>query len=193
MPNQPPAQPPFSINAQYVKDLSFENPNPLKNLSLKGAQQPDLNVNVDVSAQKVTNEAYEVTLRISAEAVREAHKIFIVDLHYGGVFTLNNVPEDQVAPLLLIEGPRFLFPFARNVIADATREGGFPPLALAPIDFLTLYQTQQAKGSKPPSFNKKTEKTTKSPSQSSVKPKSKAKPKAKSKPKPKEKSKTKKK
>ena len=139
------AQPPFSINAQYVKDLSFENPNPLKSLANDNTKQPDLNVNVDVSAQGVGQDAYEVTLKITAEAVRDSQKVFIVDLDYSGVFTINNVPEDQVAPLLLIEGPRFLFPFARNVIADATREGGFPPLALAPIDFLSLYQAQQGK------------------------------------------------
>lgn len=146
MPTQHPSQPPFAINAQYVKDLSFENPNPLKSFSQPNQKQPELNVNVDVGARKVADRSYEVALKISAEATRDKEKVFIVDLEYAGIFTINNVPDDQVAPLLLIEGPRFLFPFARNVIADTTREGGFPPLALAPIDFLTLYQAQQARG-----------------------------------------------
>lgn len=167
-------QPPFAINAQYVKDLSFENPNPLKSLSF-GNHQPDLNINVDVGAQKVADNAYEVTLKISTNATRGGEKMFVVDLEYAGVFTINNVPEDQVTPLLLIEGPRFLFPFARNVIADATREGGFPPLALAPIDFLTLFQAQQKKNAgKSPSV-RNAEKS--APSKGTSRGKSKEKPK----------------
>lgn len=169
MPDQPQGQPPFSINAQYVKDLSFENPNPIKSLSAENKSQPDLNVNVDVSAQAVAKDAYEVLLKITAEATRGKEKVFIVDLDYAGIFSLNDVPKEHIPPLLLIEGPRFLFPFARNVIADATREGGFPPLALAPIDFLTLYQAQQKKAGNGESGN-----TKKTPSKS-TKTKSKAK------------------
>lgn len=135
----------FSINAQYVKDLSFENPNPFKSLSSDIKNQPEISINIDVGARGIGTDVYEVNIRIIANATREKEKVYVVDLDYAGVFTLDNVQQDQVAPLLLIEGPRFLFPFARNIIAEATRDGGFSPLALAPVDFLSLYQNQHGK------------------------------------------------
>lgn len=150
MSQSPDQQIPFSINAQYVKDLSFENPNPLKSFSPENKQQPELNVNVDVDAQGIAPHVYEVSLKISTQAARKEEKVFILELEYAGIFSLSNVPQEQIAPLLLIEAPRFLFPFARNVISEVTRDGGFPPLNLAPIDFLSLYQAQQGKGVVPP-------------------------------------------
>lgn len=136
---------PFMMNAQYIKDLSFENPNPLKNFQQSNIQ-PELSVNVDVRAQSLSDTTFEVELHLNCEASREKETIFIVELIYSGLMTVQNVPKDILPPLLLIEGPRLLFPFARNIIANITREGGFPQLSLAPIDFAALYQTQKQNG-----------------------------------------------
>lgn len=136
---------PFTMNAQYIKDLSFENPDPLKNFQQSNIQ-PELSINVDVRAQSFSDTTFEVDLHLNCEASREKETIFIVELIYSGLMTVQNVPKDILPPLLLIEGPRLLFPFARNIIANITREGGFPQLSLAPIDFAALYQAQKQKG-----------------------------------------------
>ncbi len=134
-----PAQAPqVQINAQYVKDLSFENPNAPKSLMTQ-AQSPQIQVSVDVGAQALGENRYEVELRITANAERGEDKMFVVEVLYGGVFTLVNVEADDVKPVCLVECPRLLFPFARRVVADATRDGGFPPLLLEPIDFGAMY------------------------------------------------------
>lgn len=134
-----PAQAPqVQINAQYVKDLSFENPNAPQSLMTQ-AQSPQIQVSVDVGAQALGEDRYEVELRITANAERGEVKMFVVEVLYGGVFTLVNVEADDVKPVCLIECPRLLFPFARRVVADATRDGGFPPLLLEPIDFGAMY------------------------------------------------------
>ena len=134
--------PPIQIASQYVKDLSFENPNAPKSVQ-GGAPAPQVSVNVDVRTQQLGDNAYEVVLHIKGDAKTGETQAFIVELSYGGVVMLGaNVPKEHVAPLLLIEAPRMLFPFARAVIAEATRDGGFPPMLVQPIDFTDLFRRQ---------------------------------------------------
>lgn len=130
----------FEINGQYIKDLSFENPNAPD--CFINPVQPKMDVRVDANARSVGSDVYEVSLRIQARATRETLTLFLVELVYAGVFTLRNVPQNQIQPILLIECPRHLFPFARNIVADVTRDGGFPPLLLQPIDFVALFRNQ---------------------------------------------------
>lgn len=139
--NAEPQQPPLVINGQYVKDLSFESPNSPGILGELQGAQPDVNVNVDTKAGKLegADNAYEVVLDIRAELKLGDKVGFMAELSYAGVFTVN-VPEEHLGPVLLIECPRMLFPFARAILGDATRDGGFVPLMLQPIDFAALYQ-----------------------------------------------------
>lgn len=148
--------PQVGILAQYVKDLSFENPNAPQSLQNAAGAQPRIEVNVNVGVRRVADEAYEVDLRIEAIARHEAQKAFQVELMYSGLFALKNVPEEALEPFLLVEAPRMLFPFARRIIADCTRDGGFPPLLLDPIDFAALFVQQrqaQANGNGAASLN----------------------------------------
>ncbi|MGF1473953.1 MAG: protein-export chaperone SecB [Geminicoccaceae bacterium] len=132
--------PRLSIVSQYVKDLSFENPQAPDGLQAQGAR-PEIQIRVDVRSQKLENaDRYEVVLELNVDAKAGDASAFVIELVYGGVFTLANIPDDSLQPLLLIECPRLLFPFARRIIADATRDGGFPPLMIDPIDFVTLYR-----------------------------------------------------
>jgi preprotein translocase subunit SecB len=149
-----PGNPPLVVNAQYVKDLSFEVPNAPEIFSTLRAQ-PNVNINLDVQARRLNEgqDVFEVTLQIKAEAVEnpagapngggEQKPVFIAELAYCGVFTLTGVPENSVEPLLLVECPRLLFPYARNILADVTRDGGFPPVLLQPIDFVALWQSRR--------------------------------------------------
>lgn len=131
----------IQVLAQYVKDLSFENP--AAPMSLQG-QKPALEVGVDVQARGLGVDQYEVLVRIRADAKSANQTVFVCEVTYAGVFMLKNISQDNVQPVLLIECPRQLFPFARRVVADVTRDGGFPPLLLDPIDFMTLYRAQLA-------------------------------------------------
>lgn len=131
--------PRITIDSQYVKDLSFEQPNAPESL-LPSSKRPDIKIGVEVRARPVKEGSYEVELIIKAEAKRDEHVLFLVDLTYGGVITIQNVKPEMLQPVLLIEGPRLLFPFARRIVADVTRDGGFPPLMLSPIDFVELYR-----------------------------------------------------
>ena len=134
--------PPLTINAQYIKDLSFEHPNPATSLQPSDVQ-PAIDINVDVGADNIAENTFEVTLTIKANAKRGEDVLFISELQYGGIFTLGaDIPKEAVHPVLMIECPRLLFPFARSIIANTTREGGFPPLSLNPIDFAALYHQQ---------------------------------------------------
>ena len=139
------AEKPITINLQFLKDLSFENPKaPGIFTDLK--VQPKVEVSVNVEVQKLSNdEIYEVSLHFDIKALHNDEKVFIVDLKYAAIITLNNVPAEEIQPLLLVYCPNLLFPFARSIIADSTREGGFPPLLIDPVDFTTLYNqhTQQ--------------------------------------------------
>ena len=148
----PEAAPPPQLNvlAQYTKDLSFENPNAPASLAPQ-AQQPAINIQINVSANNLAENEYEVTLSVEGKAENAGKVMFSFDLAYAGVFRILNVPKENLHPLVMIECPRLLFPFARQMVADAVRNGGFPPLYLDPIDFAALYQQrmQQAQATQP--------------------------------------------
>ena len=139
---------PLTIQAQYLKDLSFENPQApghFAELQAAGAAQgPAVNIEVSTSARALGENNYEVTLVLRGEAKHESRTLFLTEVSYAGIFTVSGLNEEQAKPLLLIEAPRHLFPFARAILADATRDGGFPPLMIHPIDFADLYRRQQA-------------------------------------------------
>jgi preprotein translocase subunit SecB len=141
----PPAQPapasPLTLHGQYIKDLSFENPRAPQ--SLIEQKQPQLTLNVNVATRQFEPKTFEVSLTIEASALTpEKEPLFMLELVYAGTVTLGDVPQDAFGPLLLIETPRLLFPFARAIVANATREAGFPPLNIAPVDFVALYRQQ---------------------------------------------------
>ena len=131
------------FNAQYIKDLSFENPRAPQSL-IQQSQQPSVDINVDVKAQNLGPEVFEVVLTINATARIQDEPVFLVELAYGTVVTVKNAPQEMMATLILVETPRIVFPFARAIIANATRDGGFPPLMINPIDFAELLRRQQA-------------------------------------------------
>lgn len=134
--------PQVGLIAQYVKDLSFENPNAPAVYQWQG--QPRIDVQFNIRADRLGDDVHEVALKIEVTASGDQGTAFQVELLYGGLFGLRNVPEEQIQPFLLAEAPRLLFPFARRVLADAVRDGNFPPLLLEPIDFGGLYMQQQA-------------------------------------------------
>jgi preprotein translocase subunit SecB len=136
------ARPRLSVRAQYIKDLSFESPNSPNSL-LPQKEQPKIDVDVNLNAQKVGEDMYESSLQINVKATVEGKPFFLVELSYGGLFAIQNFKEEQLEPILLIECPFVIFPFARRVIADVTRDGGFPPLMLEPIDFHRLYAARK--------------------------------------------------
>ena len=134
--------PQFRVLTQYVSDLSFENPNTPQSLG-PVAEGPQIDVRVDVNVRGLSGTDFEVKLSIGVDAKAPQGIMFLVELEYCGLFRLENIPEESLQPMLLIECPRQIFPFARRIIADVTRDGGFPPLMLDPIDFVGLYQQQQ--------------------------------------------------
>lgn len=127
------------VHAQYIKDLSFENPNAPRVL-LDGSTQPDVEITVNVGAQGIDENQFEVTLNLAAKASSGETTLFLVDLTYAGLVTPEGVDTDEINPLIMIEAPRLLFPFARAIISDATRDGGFMPLNIQPVDFVAVYQ-----------------------------------------------------
>jgi preprotein translocase subunit SecB len=131
------------VNAQYVKDLSFENPAAPASLLMQKVQ-PKIDLTVNIQANKLQENTYEVTLHITAKASGEDKTLFLADLQYAGVFTISEVLDAQKEAVLLVYSPSILFPFARRIIADVTRDGGFPPLMLDPIDFAALYHKRNA-------------------------------------------------
>ena len=137
------APPKMNILAQYVRDLSFENI--LAQKGVDGELNPEIQVNVNIDAKKRTTEKQFdviVKLRIDSKSKNTNNVLFVLELDYGGVFQIENVPDDQLHPYLLIECPRMLFPFLRRIVSDITRDGGFPPLNLENIDFLKLYRQE---------------------------------------------------
>lgn len=134
--------PQIGLIAQYVKDLSFENPNAPG--VYQWQEQPQIDINFNISNEQIADDVYEVSLKASAKAVAEQGTAFAVELVFAGLFGIRNVPQEQLRPFLYAEAPRLLFPFARRVLADAVQDGGFPPLMLDPIDFGALYMQQQA-------------------------------------------------
>jgi preprotein translocase subunit SecB len=140
----PQVAPQLMVLAQYTKDLSFENPNAPRSLQQTG--QPQIGVTVNVNATPLSESEVEVTLRLEGKAESAGTVLFNVELVFGGVFRLQNVPQEHIQPLVMIECPRLLFPFAREIVATAVRNGGFPPLLLDPVDFVSLYQQRLAQG-----------------------------------------------
>jgi len=135
--------PKMNILAQYVRDLSFENI--LSQKGVNGEVNPEIQVNVNIDAKKrTTDKQFEVVikLRVDSKAKDTDNVLFVLELDYGGLFQIENVPDDQLHPFLLIECPRMLFPFLRRIVSDITRDGGFPPLNLENIDFLKLYRQE---------------------------------------------------
>jgi preprotein translocase subunit SecB len=153
------ALPPIQINAQYIKDLSFEAPGTPGIFSKLQKESPDVTINVDVNAHPVQDKMFEVQLHIRATCEVAKEMAFISELVYGGIFTIN-VPDEHLQPMLLIECPRLLFPFARNIIADTTRDGGFPPLMMAPVDFVAMFQNQAKAAAEATEGEGEAEKTT---------------------------------
>jgi len=133
----------FRVAAQYTKDFSFENPNAPQSLMQQQAQ-PTMNIQVNVAPKQISNTDFEVELKLDGKAQNGDSVLFAFELNYAGVFHLQGIPAESVAPLLMIECPRILFPFAREIIASAVISGGFPPLLLDPIDFVSLYQQRAA-------------------------------------------------
>ena len=136
---QPQQQAGIHVLGQYIKDLSFENPSAPRSLRASD-KAPSLDVNVNVNARPQSQTDFEIELKLDARAVRGEETLFIVEVTYAGLFQIRNVPPEHIQPLVLIECPRLLFPFARQIIADATRQGGFPPLMIDPVDFTALYR-----------------------------------------------------
>ncbi|MFW2588332.1 protein-export chaperone SecB [Sagittula sp. SSi028] len=139
-----PQQPPkMNVLAQFIRDMSFENI--LAQKGVNGEVQPDVSVQVNLDAKKRSTEGqYEVLMKLKVESKSKSNDsvLFLLELDYVGVFQIDNVPEDQLHPFLLIECPRMLFPFVRRIVSDVTRDGGFPPLNLETIDFLALYRAE---------------------------------------------------
>ena len=164
-PSPPPGTPamPLTVNIQYIKDMSFEVPNAPRIYTTLRAQ-PQVQISLDVQVRRITEgqSVFEVMLVIRAEAHEQPAAqngqgngspqgfpptVFVAELTYAGVFTLAGVPDNAVEPILLVECPRLLFPYARNILADVTRDGGFPPVLLQPVDFVALWQSRRSQAS----------------------------------------------
>ncbi len=141
------AGPQLNALAQYIKDFSFENPNAPNSL---GPQEkgPNISIQVNVNARQLSETDFEVSLSLEGAAGEGTGTLFKFELDYAGVFRVRNIPEDQMHPVVMIECPRLLFPFARQIVADSVRNGGFPPLFIDPIDFAGLYR-QRMEGKTP--------------------------------------------
>lgn len=138
------AQPQAGMLAQYIKDISFENPNAPQIFQTLQNAQPDIKIGINVAGRQVAEDAFEVELKLEAKSTANDEAVYMVELLYAGLFQLRNLPEDAMQPFLLVEAPRLLFPFARRILSDAVRDGGYPPLTLEPIDFAALYQQRMA-------------------------------------------------
>jgi preprotein translocase subunit SecB len=149
------AQPSLSLVGQYIRDLSFESPGAPGSIML-GQGNPTFSVGINVGVRKQADEVYAVEITLNAKADRDSAVLFVVELVYGGVYRIRNVPEQQLSQVLMIECPRLIFPFARQVLASVTQQGGFPPLMMEPVDFTQVYlqslqqmQQQQQNGGAP--------------------------------------------
>ncbi len=136
-------QPQLTVVAQYTKDFSFENPNAPQSLNNR-QEQPQIGIQINVGATPMSDSDIEVVLKVDGKAEIANTLLFRFDLEYAGVFRIRNVPQESLNPVVLIECPRLLFPFAREIIATAVRNGGFPPLLLDPVDFVGLYRQKLA-------------------------------------------------
>lgn len=147
----PQQMPQLNVLAQYIKDFSFENPNAPRSLQ-PSQTQPAISIQINVNAAPIEQD-FEVDLKIEGKAEAGSTLLFAFDLTFGGVFRIQNIPQDQMHPVLMIECPRLLFPFAREIIATGVRNGGFPPLYIDPVDFVGMYRQKMAEqgGQKPAS------------------------------------------
>jgi len=136
-------QPRLQILTQYIRDVSFENIAVQKGLVSEG--KPEVRVGVNLDAQKRGDDRYEVALKVKVDSKLPEGPVFILELDYAGLFVVQNVPDEQLHPLLMIECPRLIFPYVRRVVGDLTRDGGYPPLNLEMIDFLSLYRAEIAR------------------------------------------------
>jgi preprotein translocase subunit SecB len=147
MAEQPKAEsnePRFLIRGQYIKDLSFENPHAPQSLMVEG-EQPRIDVSVSLRTQRIAEQHYELTLVLAVNAAGGKNPLFLIELAYCAIVQVINIPPERLEPVLLIDCAFVLFPFARRVVADVTRDGGFPPLLLEPIDFHALYVQNKQK------------------------------------------------
>ncbi|MET3559612.1 preprotein translocase subunit SecB [Bartonella japonica] len=140
-------EPIFAVLTQYLKDLSFENPSAPSSLRPR-EKTPQIDININVNADPIGDDNYDVVLSLSVKANDDAETLFHVELIYGGVFHIKNIPQEHVMPLVFVECPRLLFPFVRQIVSDATQNGGFPPLWIDPIDFAALFQKRIAEEQK---------------------------------------------
>ena len=138
------APPQLNVLAQYIKDLSFENPNSPASLGPQD-KQPQINIQINVTAKNVGEHDYEIALAIEGKGENDGTTLFAFELVYAGVFRVQNVAQENLHPLIMIECPRLLFPFAREIISTSVRNGGFPPLMLDPVDFVGLYRQNMAR------------------------------------------------
>jgi preprotein translocase subunit SecB len=138
------AAPQLNVLAQYTKDLSFENPNAPKALQQQPGQQPAISVQINVTPKQLTNTDFEVELKLEGKAELANTLVFGFELVYAGVFRLQNIPQENLGAVVMIECPRLLFPFARELVAGAVTSGGYPPLMLDPVDFVALYRQKMA-------------------------------------------------
>ena len=137
-----PGQMQVQVLGQHIKDLSFENPNVGK-LQIKEGENPAVQLEVNVDAQRLGPDVYESSISFTATASHSGGNIYVLEIVYGGAFRLQNVPPQTLEPFLLVNCPTLLFPFLRRIVADVTREGGYPPLWLDPVDFGALYMRRQ--------------------------------------------------
>lgn len=148
VPAQDDSGPGIRILAQYIRDLSFESPHAPESLRA-GGPQPQIDLGVELNARGRDDGYFEVELKLTARALREPDTIFHVELVYAGLFQILGVPEGDLEPVLMVECPRYLFPFARRIISDLTAEGGFPPFMLEPLDFAGIYAQRKAQADGP--------------------------------------------
>ena len=137
------AQPKLQFLTQYIRDMSFENIAVQKGGATEG--KPDVQVQVNIDAKKRAEDRYEVALKLRIDSKINDTPVFILELDFAGLFTIENVPADQLHPLLMIECPRLLFPFLRRIVGDITRDGGYPPLNMDNIDFIQIYRNEMAR------------------------------------------------
>ena len=144
--DQPNLQPNFKIVGQYIKDLSFENPNAPVSLSAN----PEMDLGIDLHARPVSPDHFEVVLSLRVKASQESKSLFMLELAYAALVRLVNIPEEASQQILLIQVPHLIFPFARRIVADMVRDGGMPPLVIEPIDFVGIYRSRMAQAEQAP-------------------------------------------
>ena len=140
--------PQINVLAQYVKDLSFENPNAPR--SLQPSQQPSINLQINVNSKSLSDTDFEIELMVEGKADAAGTVLFTFELVYAGIFRMTGVPQDAVQAIVMIECPRLLFPYAREIVSSAVRNGGFPPLMIDPVDFVSLYRQKMAQSQQAP-------------------------------------------